>query len=208
MRRARTAPRQKVERKERIPVVKSAIICIDGADMNIECTLRDIHNFGARFSVANPVGIPDEFLLISRVEDLCARAKVAWRRENEMGVRFLRRSNYADEDRMRQEQQKKFAKTAEIQKREKERMDLAAQKAKWNPEDVAQPVAASPLKRADQLRKLGLDPNAKVTSEEIKRAFRAKAMTMHPDRGGDPVAFQALSVAYSELTLALELESL
>ncbi|MEC0259346.1 DnaJ domain-containing protein [Paenibacillus lautus] len=38
------------------------------------------------------------------------------------------------------------------------------------------------------------------TSEDIKRAFRKKAKTLHPDAGGDPEAFKLLKEAYDVLT--------
>lgn len=37
---------------------------------------------------------------------------------------------------------------------------------------------------------LGLSPAASVT--ELKAAFRARALTAHPDRGGDPETFRRL----------------
>ncbi|CAK8995983.1 unnamed protein product [Durusdinium trenchii] len=42
---------------------------------------------------------------------------------------------------------------------------------------------------------LGLSPGA--SSSEVRRAFRARARLWHPDRGGDPERFQALSQAYA-----------
>lgn len=46
---------------------------------------------------------------------------------------------------------------------------------------------------------LGLGPQATV--EEIRAAFRQRALVTHPDRGGDPEAFRALRRAHD---LALE----
>jgi len=40
---------------------------------------------------------------------------------------------------------------------------------------------------------LGVSKNS--TEEEIKKAFRKKAVKMHPDKGGDPEEFQELSRA-------------
>ena len=43
---------------------------------------------------------------------------------------------------------------------------------------------------------LGLLPP--VTAEDVKQAYLAKAMTMHPDRGGDPEQFILLQKAFEE----------
>lgn len=43
---------------------------------------------------------------------------------------------------------------------------------------------------------LGLRPP--VTLEDVKQAYLAKALTMHPDRGGDPAAFMRLQQAFEE----------
>jgi len=38
-----------------------------------------------------------------------------------------------------------------------------------------------------------------ATTEEIKKAFRKKALKEHPDKGGDPEKFKELTVAYDAL---------
>jgi hypothetical protein len=43
---------------------------------------------------------------------------------------------------------------------------------------------------------LGLSSNA--TSDELKRAYRTRALATHPDRGGDPEAFRAVQSAFKE----------
>ncbi len=43
---------------------------------------------------------------------------------------------------------------------------------------------------------LGLAPGATV--EQVKRAYRAKALETHPDRGGDPEAFRRVQKAYEQ----------
>jgi hypothetical protein len=43
---------------------------------------------------------------------------------------------------------------------------------------------------------LGLEPRATV--EEIKRAFRKRALETHPDRGGDAEAFRTVRRAYDQ----------
>ena len=44
---------------------------------------------------------------------------------------------------------------------------------------------------------LGVDRNA--TTAEIRKAFKKKAMVMHPDKGGDPEQFKELAQAYEIL---------
>ena len=46
------------------------------------------------------------------------------------------------------------------------------------------------------LATLGLRPP--LTLEDVKQAYLAKAMAMHPDRGGDPVEFVKLQAAFEE----------
>ena len=44
---------------------------------------------------------------------------------------------------------------------------------------------------------LGVDKNA--TTDEIKKAFRKRALKEHPDKGGDPEKFKDMTVAYEVL---------
>jgi hypothetical protein len=43
---------------------------------------------------------------------------------------------------------------------------------------------------------LGL--TARASAEDVKSAYRRRALTLHPDRGGDAVQFRALHAAYEE----------
>jgi DnaJ homolog subfamily A member 2 len=45
---------------------------------------------------------------------------------------------------------------------------------------------------------LGVDQ--KASFDEIKKAFRKKALKEHPDKGGDPEKFKEISVAYEVLS--------
>ena len=45
---------------------------------------------------------------------------------------------------------------------------------------------------------LGVDKNA--STDDIKRAFKKKALREHPDKGGDTEKFKELSVAYECLS--------
>jgi DnaJ domain len=44
---------------------------------------------------------------------------------------------------------------------------------------------------------LGVDNDA--SSDEIRRAFRARALVTHPDRGGDRVSFELLVLAFETI---------
>ena len=54
------------------------------------------------------------------------------------------------------------------------------------------------LRAAGQL--LGVDPSA--TKEEIKKAYKAKALKSHPDKGGSKEQFQRVADAYNMLIAA------
>lgn len=56
------------------------------------------------------------------------------------------------------------------------------------------------LRRAATARAiLGLDEVQSYTPVDIKKAFREKALTAHPDAGGDPESFRQLQSAYESL---------
>ncbi|MEM4780522.1 MAG: J domain-containing protein [Halalkalicoccus sp.] len=52
--------------------------------------------------------------------------------------------------------------------------------------------------RREAYRTLGLEPGA--GERAIKRAYREKVKTTHPDRGGDEAAFKEVTNAYDRLT--------
>jgi DnaJ family protein A protein 2 len=45
-----------------------------------------------------------------------------------------------------------------------------------------------------------LSVDKKATTEEIRKAFRKKALKEHPDKGGDPEKFKEISAAYEVLS--------
>ena len=57
-------------------------------------------------------------------------------------------------------------------------------------------ASPTPPHHPECLAVLGLLPP--VTAEDVKQAYLAKAMTMHPDRGGDPAKFVLLQKAFEE----------
>jgi NAD(P)-dependent dehydrogenase (short-subunit alcohol dehydrogenase family) len=57
----------------------------------IECTLCDASQEGALLAVAEPDGVPDEFILaLTSGGAARRRCRVAWRTENQIGVEFLK----------------------------------------------------------------------------------------------------------------------
>ena len=59
----------------------------------------------------------------------------------------------------------------------------------------------TPRPTPHDLKLLGVTSTA--TLADLNRAFRARARTLHPDRGGDPHAFQELNNAHQRLKEAL-----
>lgn len=59
----------------------------------------------------------------------------------------------------------------------------------------------TPRPNPRDLKLLGVTSTASLA--DLNRAFRARARTLHPDRGGDPRDFQELNSAHKRLTEAL-----
>jgi hypothetical protein len=56
----------------------------------VECRLKDISAGGARLALSVPGEVPTEFLLsLSRDGSVRRRCQIAWRAENQIGVRFV-----------------------------------------------------------------------------------------------------------------------
>jgi hypothetical protein len=66
----------------------------------------------------------------------------------------------------------------------------------WTDRADTPPRRARPAPRTSVWHILGVDAHATV--DEIKRAFRARAHTTHPDHGGDPERFRELRRAYDD----------
>ena len=78
---ARIAPRRRM--------LKSGKIAYSDRHVTIGCTVRDISATGARLRVEGSVAAPDTFELLIALDGLEANCEVVWRREAELGVRFL-----------------------------------------------------------------------------------------------------------------------
>ena len=68
-----------------------AFIDLGDGSPAIECTLCDASQEGALLAVAEPDGVPDEFILALSSDGAARRrCRVAWRTENQIGVEFLK----------------------------------------------------------------------------------------------------------------------
>ena len=68
-----------------------AFIDLGDGSPAIECTLCDASQEGALLAVAEPDGVPDEFILaLTSGGAARRRCRVAWRTENQIGVEFLK----------------------------------------------------------------------------------------------------------------------
>ena len=68
-----------------------AFIDLGDGSPAIECTLCDASQEGALLAVADPDGVPDEFILaLTSGGAARRRCRVAWRTENQIGVEFLK----------------------------------------------------------------------------------------------------------------------
>lgn len=70
-------------------VLKSGTIAFGGRQSTLPCTVRDISATGARLRTENPLIVPDTFELLIDLDGLEADCKVIWRRNAEVGVKFI-----------------------------------------------------------------------------------------------------------------------
>jgi hypothetical protein len=78
---ARIAPRRRM--------LKSGKIAYSDRHVTIGCTVRDMSATGARLRVEGSVTAPDTFELLIALDGLEANCQVVWRRETDIGVRFI-----------------------------------------------------------------------------------------------------------------------
>jgi hypothetical protein len=63
-------------------------------------------------------------------------------------------------------------------------------------------AGAQPAQRASALSVLGLERAG--SAEELRRAYKKRALETHPDRGGDPEVFRAVQRAYERARAKLD----
>ena len=67
------------------------------AELICDCAIIDVSQGGARLAVLAADMVPDEFLLaFSPTSDVSRRCKVAWRKEDEVGVTFVKAVDAAE----------------------------------------------------------------------------------------------------------------
>jgi hypothetical protein len=74
---------------QRRRMLKSAKIAYSDRHVTINCMVRDISATGARLRVEGSVTAPDTFELLIPLDGMEANCEVVWRREADIGVRFL-----------------------------------------------------------------------------------------------------------------------
>jgi PilZ domain len=80
-----------VRKHHRVELDYMARVLTVAAEPVCDCALIDVSQGGARIAVLAADMIPDEFLLrFSATSDVSRRCKVAWRKEDEIGVVFVK----------------------------------------------------------------------------------------------------------------------
>jgi hypothetical protein len=199
-RRASARPKRQPRRLEREARIKAANISVDGHDTLISCTIRDIHRAGARLSLTNGAGLPNEFLLICKAEDLLARVQIAWRNENEIGVKYLKVDRGGQEQQLREEQRAHYeASKAPVEAARVRHEWQAEPAAPTQPQIGAHPESKVTEELSEHLRRLGLRPNITYSTDDIQRAFRLEVMNSHTRRGASDADYLELCEAYRAL---------
>ena len=65
-------------------------------------------------------------------------------------------------------------------------------------DEAPRPAVTPKAQQSPHFAVLGLTPRA--SDEEVKRAYRSKALETHPDRGGSAEAFRAVHAAFEHIT--------
>jgi hypothetical protein len=75
----RIAPRHRV--------FKHGVLAFDSGG-SIDCTVRSLSATGARIDVFNPVGLPDNFVLVIESDHFSRPCHSVWSRDKQIGVAF------------------------------------------------------------------------------------------------------------------------
>jgi hypothetical protein len=60
----------------------------DGA-LSIECTVNQLSDVGARVNLASTSALPDRFDIVIPQRDIARRAKLVWRKDDQVGIEFV-----------------------------------------------------------------------------------------------------------------------
>jgi hypothetical protein len=68
-------------------VLKRGTLAFSGGG-GLDCMVRNISESGARLDVANPMGMPDTFMLVIETDQFMRRCRAVWSSEQRLGVVF------------------------------------------------------------------------------------------------------------------------
>lgn len=77
---------------ERRRVLKGGKIVFNGGRSAIDCTIKNLSAGGATLQVESPLGIPDTFELVVHQDNTIKSCRMAWKKENLIGVAFQKTS--------------------------------------------------------------------------------------------------------------------
>ena len=77
-------PRKQLRRR----TLKTGLICFNARHSTLPCVVRDISDIGARLGVSGSINAPDTFELFVELDGIWVDCEVAWRRSDQIGVRF------------------------------------------------------------------------------------------------------------------------
>jgi hypothetical protein len=75
----RIAPRHRV--------FKHGTLAFNGGG-SVDCTVRSISETGARVDVFNPVGVPENFVLVIETDNFLRHCRSVWSRDKQIGIAF------------------------------------------------------------------------------------------------------------------------
>ena len=74
---------------ERMRAFMAARILFNKDMMQLDCTIRNLSEGGAKLQISGAVALPDEFDLMIPQKNQRRRARLCWRQDDACGVRFL-----------------------------------------------------------------------------------------------------------------------
>jgi zona occludens toxin (predicted ATPase) len=81
------ADEQRNEQRHR--TLKPGLIVFNNGFSTIECLVRNLSESGAQLKVESLIGIPDEFQLKLKDAAAAAPARIAWKRGQTIGIKFI-----------------------------------------------------------------------------------------------------------------------